>query len=275
MIPLTERVWQTVQSGRSACSLSWLRSSEHPKAVASPRRVQVFDTRTGNPLHPRLSGRRPLRAVRPAGKGEMVCFGEDGSFRYWNPRTGKEIRRRTTTFTGFLPFDLSPDGKWLYMSANKGGDYHIWRQRFPDGEPEQMTTGPTEEQGIAMASDGKSFITSVGTQELTVWIHDQKGDHQLSSEGSAFQTSFSSDQKYLYYLKRSGTANVAELWRSEIASGQSERLLPGYGIEVSTESRNYAVWCEVLSSAIPSPPATGNSINFSPSSSVPSRATGT
>jgi eukaryotic-like serine/threonine-protein kinase len=135
----------------------------------------------------------------------------------------------------------SPDGKWLYMSANKGGDYHIWRQRFPDGEPEQMTTGPTEEQGIAMASDGKSFITSVGTQELTVWIHDQKGDHQLSSEGSAFQTSFSSDQKYLYYLKRSGTANVAELWRSEIASGQSERLLPGYGIEVSTESRNYAV----------------------------------
>jgi eukaryotic-like serine/threonine-protein kinase len=135
----------------------------------------------------------------------------------------------------------TPDGKWVYVSANKGGDFHIWRQRFPDGEPEQVTTGPTEEQGIAMASDGKSFVTSVGTEELTVWIHDQKGDHQLSSEGSAFQTSFSNDQKHLYYLKRSGTTGVAELWRSEIASGRSERLLPGYEIEVSTESRNYAV----------------------------------
>jgi serine/threonine protein kinase/Tol biopolymer transport system component len=135
----------------------------------------------------------------------------------------------------------SPDGKWVYVSANKGGDFHIWRQRFPDGEPEQVTTGPTEEQGIAMAGDGKSFITSVGTEELTVWIHDQKGDHQLSSEGSAFQTSFSNDRKHLYYLKRSGTTGVAELWRSEIASGQSERLLPGYEIEVGIESRNYAV----------------------------------
>src|SRR5277367_5105235 len=135
----------------------------------------------------------------------------------------------------------SPDGKWIYLSAGSGGDFHIWRQRFPDGEPEQVTSGPTEEQGIAMAGDGESFITSVGTQQLTVWLHDQKGDHQLSSEGSAFQTSFSSDRKNLYYLKRSGTAGAAELWRSEIASGQSERLLPGYEIEVGTESRNYAV----------------------------------
>jgi Tol biopolymer transport system component len=135
----------------------------------------------------------------------------------------------------------SPDGKWVYVSADKGGDYHIWRQRFPDGEPQQLTSGATEEQGIAMASDGKSFITSVGTQELTVWIHDQQGDHQLSSEGSALHTTFSNDRKHLYYLKRSGTAGVAELWKSNIASGQSERLLPGYEIEVGTESMNYAV----------------------------------
>jgi Tol biopolymer transport system component len=135
----------------------------------------------------------------------------------------------------------SPDGRWIYVSANKGGDYHIWRQRFPDGEPEQVTAGPTEEQGIAMASDGKSFITSVGTQELTVWIHDQRGDQQMSSEGSAFHTSFSHDRKHLYYMKRSGTAGVAELWRSNIETGQSERMLPGYEIEMGTETLNYGV----------------------------------
>jgi Tol biopolymer transport system component/predicted Ser/Thr protein kinase len=135
----------------------------------------------------------------------------------------------------------SPDSRWVYVSADKGGADHIWRQRFPDGEPEQVTSGPTEEEGIAMAGDGKSFITSVGTQELTVWIHDQKGDHQLSSEGSAFHTTFSNDHKHLYYLKRSGAAGVAELWRSELTSGQSERMLPGYEIEVGTESMNYGV----------------------------------
>jgi eukaryotic-like serine/threonine-protein kinase len=135
----------------------------------------------------------------------------------------------------------SPDGKWIYVSADQGRDFHIWRQRFPDGQPEQVTSGPTEEQGIAMANDGKSFITSVGTQELTVWIHDHQGDHQLSSEGRAFRTSFSNNRKHLYYLKRSGTAGFAELWRSDIASGQSERMLPGYEIDVGTEAMNYGV----------------------------------
>ena len=42
---------------------------------------------------------------------------------------------------------------------------HIWRQRFPDGKPEQITFGPTAEQGIAMAPDGRSFVTAVAMQD--------------------------------------------------------------------------------------------------------------
>jgi serine/threonine protein kinase len=135
----------------------------------------------------------------------------------------------------------SPDGRSVYVSANGGGQFHIWRQRFPDGQPEQLTSGPTEEEGIAMTNDGKSFITSVGTKDATVWIHDQKGDHQLSSEGSAFYTTFSKNRTQLYYLKRSGQERKAELWRTEISTGQSERLLPGYDAEIGMESKNYAI----------------------------------
>jgi len=135
----------------------------------------------------------------------------------------------------------SPDGKWVYVSADAGGAFHIWRQRFPDGELEQVTSGTTEEEGIAMAGDGKSFITSVGTKDSTVWIHDKRGDHQLSSEGSAFQTTFSSDGTQLYFLKRRGGIGAAEIWRTNLASGQSEQVLPGYGIEVGTETKNYAL----------------------------------
>ena len=37
----------------------------------------------------------------------------------------------------------SPDGKWI-LSRGPGTDsFHIWRQRFPDGDPEQLTFGPT------------------------------------------------------------------------------------------------------------------------------------
>ena len=136
----------------------------------------------------------------------------------------------------------SPDGKWIYMSTDKGGKFHIWRQRFPDGEPEQVTNGPTEEQGIAMDRDGKSFLTSVGTQESTVWIHDEKGDHQMSSEGSAQWGLFSRDQKRLFYVKVLENSETAELWSTELETGRSERVLPGYGIEIGGFTRgNYAV----------------------------------
>ena len=31
----------------------------------------------------------------------------------------------------------SADGKWIYLTA-KTDDFHIWRQRFPEGDPEQL-----------------------------------------------------------------------------------------------------------------------------------------
>jgi len=65
---------------------------------------------------------------------------------------------------------MVPDGKWVYVSSNPTVIFHIWRQRFPDGSPEQVTSGPTEEEGIAMAADGKSFITSVGTTDSSIWF---------------------------------------------------------------------------------------------------------
>jgi eukaryotic-like serine/threonine-protein kinase len=125
----------------------------------------------------------------------------------------------------------SPDGNWIYMSTNQGGRFHIWRQRFPGGEPEQVTFGPTEEEGIAMARDGRSFLTSVGTTYWTTWIHDAKGEHQMSSEGDAFATTFSRDGTKLFYLKRDGQNDLVELWSTELTTGKSDRVVPGYGID--------------------------------------------
>jgi len=125
----------------------------------------------------------------------------------------------------------SPDGKWMYLSANTGNGYHIWRQRYPNGTPEQVTSGATEEQGLSFAPDGRSFVTSVGATQSTLWVHDARGDRQITSEGFAFLPSFSGDGKTLYYLERSRAGRrfvSGELWSAGLETGRTTRLLPDY-----------------------------------------------
>jgi eukaryotic-like serine/threonine-protein kinase len=127
----------------------------------------------------------------------------------------------------------SPDGQWMYLSSDYGGAFHIWRQGFPDGKLEQITSGPTEEEGLAMAPDGRSLITAVGSASSTVWVHDASGDHQVSSEGYAEAPQPSPDGRKLYYLQRKGAGLSngfarGELWVADLANGHSEPLLPGF-----------------------------------------------
>jgi eukaryotic-like serine/threonine-protein kinase len=128
----------------------------------------------------------------------------------------------------------SPDGKWMYFNSDAGGHgYHVWRQAFPEGEPQQLSSGPTQEEGIAMAPDGGSFITSVGGDEQTVWVHDHQGDPQISSEGYAFGPQLSNDGCKLFYLvsqTASESQREGELWISDLRSGQASQVLPGIAV---------------------------------------------
>ena len=133
----------------------------------------------------------------------------------------------------------SPDGKWMYFSTNVGNGTHIWRQPFPEGKPEQVTFGVTEEDGIHFAPDGRSFVTSIGISQSTVWVHDSCGDRQITSEGYGFLPSISPDGKKLYYLIRSGGTKgfwAGALWVSDLDSGQRQRLLPDFPIFTYTVS---------------------------------------
>src|ERR1022692_3770496 len=122
----------------------------------------------------------------------------------------------------------SPDGEWMYFSSDSGGAVHTWRQRFPDGQAEQITSGPTEEEGLAMAPDGRSFITAVRLTQSSIWLHDGGGDRQISLEGYAFRPKFTPDGKRLLYQVRKGASS--ELWVAELDSGRSEPLLPGFAV---------------------------------------------
>jgi eukaryotic-like serine/threonine-protein kinase len=131
----------------------------------------------------------------------------------------------------------SPDGKWIYLAA-KTDDFHLWRQRFPDGEPEQITFGPTSQDGIAMAPDGKSLVTSVGSQDQSVWLHDKDGDHQVSSEGNSSRPEFSADGHKLYFLMDSGKAHGVDLWAKDLDSGKEEQILTDFSMKRERISRD-------------------------------------
>jgi DNA-binding winged helix-turn-helix (wHTH) protein/Tol biopolymer transport system component len=153
----------------------------------------------------------------------------------------------------------SPDGRWIYFSSDPGGSFHIWRQRFPDGKPEQVTSGPMEEEGVAFAPDGRSIITSVGIAEGTVWVHDAKGDHQISSEGYAEAPSLSPDGKSLFYLVRLRSRghlsaglypNNADLWAVDLNTRRAEPVLAGFhvtGYSIAPDGKQIA--CSALDNA--------------------------
>lgn len=127
----------------------------------------------------------------------------------------------------------SPNGKWMYFSSSSGGAFHIWRQRFPNGKPEQITSGPTEEEGIAMSPDGRYFITAVGQSQRPVMLHQASGERQISLEGYGFQLKFTSDGRTLCYRLLKGSqpaSDASELWVADVDSGRNEPLLPGFSI---------------------------------------------
>jgi Tol biopolymer transport system component len=78
----------------------------------------------------------------------------------------------------------------------------------------------------------KSLITSVGSQDHTVWLRDKDGDHQISSEGDATSPTFSPDGRSLYFLMANGQTHGAELWvkdlsSGDLSSGKMDRVVPG------------------------------------------------
>jgi eukaryotic-like serine/threonine-protein kinase len=127
----------------------------------------------------------------------------------------------------------SRDGRWMYLNSSAGGGFHIWRQRFPDGVPEQITSGLTQEEGIAVAPDGRSLITAVGQRQSVVWIHDANGERQISLEGFSYDPKFTPDGKQLCYRILKGTVPVSDpsdLRIVDLETGRSDLLLPGLAV---------------------------------------------
>ena len=135
----------------------------------------------------------------------------------------------------------------MYFAAVVGGSSHLWRQRFPDGAPEQITFGPLEEEGIALAPDGRSLVTSVGMRRSAVWIHDAAGERAIVSEGYALAPRFRGMAHVVlrnlfardWWLAASGWITAsADLRSVDLASGKSDTVLSDQSVTAYVISRD-------------------------------------
>lgn len=165
----------------------------------------------------------------------VVEMGEDGMIPcQLVPFSGGRARSVGPQSGGCGSAAWSPDGKWMYLNSDAGSKgYHIWRQAFPDGIPQQLTASLGEEQGISVAPDGRSLVTSVGTSERSVWVHDQEGERPVSSQGYSFSPKFSSDGSRVFYLVATNPSQAdhgGELWVLDLGTGQTSKVLPGVAV---------------------------------------------
>jgi Tol biopolymer transport system component len=127
----------------------------------------------------------------------------------------------------------SIDGNWMYLTTDASGVFQISRQPFHGGPVEPITTGPTEAEGIAMAPDGRSFITAIAQRQSALMFHDQRGERQSSTEGFSFDPRFTPDGKRLLYrVLKSGLARdgPSEIRAIDLDSGRDDVVLPDVSV---------------------------------------------
>lgn len=227
----------------NATGLSWLdddrvlfstiTSGIHMKLVTSkPNRTEERDVYVPSN---HWQGMVHRSVLSPDGKNVLLAEMDD---QWWKrcrvaPFDGSSVGRPVGPEGSCTWTQWSPDGKWMYFTVDtRSNGFHVWRQRFPDGIPQQLTpSGASEEEGLAMMPDGKSFITTSGTQQSVIWIHTGKtGEKQVTSEGYSFLPILSPDGKKVYYLQRTKNAHSyfsGELWASDVETGATERLFRG------------------------------------------------
>ena len=236
------RLWLTNATGLKWIDTNHILFSEITERVHMLLSIAATDRTSSRVVYepPHDRGMVHRSSVSPDRKWAVLAEMDNGGFLPCRvvPMDGSSSGRRVGPPEGACTDAAwSPDGHWLYLSSDAGGAFHIWRQRFPYGSPEQLTFGPTQEEGISVAPDGKSLVTSAGIDNSQIWVHGAPGERQISPEGSArigysdhaSPHPFSSNGRRLFYLVDRPTSQRPgpELWETDLGTDASRLLFPG------------------------------------------------
>jgi Tol biopolymer transport system component len=112
---------------------------------------------------------------------------------------------------------VSPDGKWLLYDSNVSGNSDIYRMALPSGEPERLTTDPSDDFFPALSPDGREVAFHswrAGSRDIYVMPLDggplqrvsssprQEWTAQWSPDGSALSFSEASPTGAIWIARR-------------------------------------------------------------------------
>jgi WD40 repeat protein len=108
-------------------------------------------------------------ALSPNGK-RLLTAGADGSARYWDIATGKEIHRLMSGRGQVYGAAFSPDGRKL-LTSGEDGLIHVW-DAGTGKELKQLRGHTANVVGVAVSPDGRLVVSAGWDRTLRLWNFD-------------------------------------------------------------------------------------------------------
>ncbi len=191
-------------------------------AYARETDIHLIDLRTGKFLHEPTETRTPLVQVRFRGQGEVLCRGEDGSLRFWNPATGrgnKLVPVLAADESQPSVIDLSLDGCRVAAVDPAGnfrvleGKKELWKANTTEeGIPAQLHFSP-DGTLLAACHEGGVLLLDAATGKRRLAL-------VVAADGE-FRVQWSRDGRMLAVAD--SATNEVTIW--ELATGRKRRTL--------------------------------------------------